>query len=136
MAQVWVHGIVLVLDTNALFSILSNPNQFGGKTQKLLARSSEIYFSPVSVFEIAIKEMLGKIRLRYPLGSLLEQHDLGSLPLRVEDALETYSLPSLVRHDPFDRLILATTKARGAKLITSDREMLNLEFDWILDSSQ
>jgi PIN domain nuclease of toxin-antitoxin system len=127
---------VLVLDTNALFSILSNPNQFGRKTQKLLARSSEIYFSPVSVFEIAIKEMLGKIRLRYPLGSLLGQHDMGSLPLRVEDALETYYLPSLVKHDPFDRLILATAKARGAKLITSDREMLNLGFEWILDSSQ
>ena len=127
---------MLVLDTNALFSILSNPNQFGRKTQKLLARSSEIYFSPVSVFEIAIKEMLGKIRLRYPLGSLLGQHDMGSLPLRVEDALETYYLPSLVKHDPFDRLILATAKARGAKLITSDREMLNLGFEWILDSSQ
>jgi PIN domain nuclease of toxin-antitoxin system len=126
---------VLVLDTNALFSLLSNPNQFGAKTQKLLARSTEIYLSPVSVFEIAIKEMLGKIKLLYPLGNLLEQHDLGSLPLRVEDALETYSLPSLVRHDPFDRLILATAKARGAKLVTSDRKLLELGFDWILDSS-
>jgi PIN domain nuclease of toxin-antitoxin system len=57
------------------------------------------------------------------------------LPFRVEDALETYSLPSLVRHDPFDRLILATAKARGAKLVTSDRKLLELGFDWILDSS-
>ena len=136
MAQVWIHGLVLVLDTNALFSILSNPNQFGRKTQKLLAKSSEVYFSPVSVFEIAIKEMLGKIKLRHPLGALLKEHDLGSLPLRVEDALETYSLPSLVRHDPFDRLILATAKSRGATLITSDGRMLDLGFDWILDSTR
>ena len=126
---------MLVLDTNALFSILSNPNQFGRKTQKLLAKSSEVYFSPVSVFEIAIKEMLGKIKLRHPLGTLLKEHDLGSLPLRVEDALETYSLPSLIRHDPFDRLILATAKSRGAMLITSDRRMLDLGFDWIFDST-
>jgi PIN domain nuclease of toxin-antitoxin system len=126
---------VLVLDTNALFSILSNPNQFGKKTQRLLARSSEIYFSPVSVFEIAIKEMLGKIKLSHPLGYLLKEQDLGSLPLRVEDALETYFLPSLVRHDPFDRLILATAKTRGATLITSDTRMLELGFDWILDSA-
>ena len=127
---------MLVLDTNALFSLLSNPNQLGTKTQKLLARSTKIYFSPVSVFEIAIKDMLGKIKLLYPLGNLLEQHDLASLHLRVEDALETYSLPSLVRHDPFDRLILATAKARGAKLVTSDRKLLELGFDWILDSSK
>jgi PIN domain nuclease of toxin-antitoxin system len=126
---------VLVLDTNALFSILSNPNQFGKKTQRLLARSSEIYFSPVSVFEIAIKEMLGKIKLSHPLGFLLKEQDLGSLPLRVEDALEIYFLPSLVRHDPFDRLILATAKTRGATLITSDTRMLELGFDWILDSA-
>ena len=126
---------MLVLDTNALFSILSNPNQFGRKTQKLLARSTEIYFSPISVFEISIKEMLGKIKLRHPLGALLKEHDFGSLPLRVEDALETYSLPSLVKHDPFDRLIVATAKSRGATLITSDRKLLALEFDWILDST-
>jgi PIN domain nuclease of toxin-antitoxin system len=126
---------VLVLDTNALFSILSNPNQLGRKTQKLLARSTEIYFSPISVFEISIKEMLGKIKLRHPLGALLKEHDFGSLPLRVEDALETYSLPSLVKHDPFDRLIVATAKSRGATLITSDRKLLALEFDWILDST-
>jgi PIN domain nuclease of toxin-antitoxin system len=126
---------VLVLDTNALFSILSNPSLFGRKTQKLLARSSEVYFSPVSVFEIAIKDMLGKIKLRHPLGALLKEHDLGSLPLRLEDALETYYLPSLVRHDPFDRLILATAKARGATLITSDQKLLDLGFEWILDSS-
>ena len=126
---------MLVLDTNALFSILSNPNQLGRKTQKLLARSTEVYFSPISVFEISIKEMLGKIKLRHPLGALLKEHDFGSLPLRVENALETYSLPSLVKHDPFDRLIVATAKSRGATLITSDRKLLALEFDWILDST-
>lgn len=126
---------MLVLDTNALFSLLSNPNKLGSKTQKLLSRSSEICFSPVSVFEIAIKDMLGKIKLSKPLGDLLKEHDLGSVPLRVEDALETYFLPSLVRHDPFDRLILATAKARGAKLVTSDRQMLNLGFDWVVDST-
>ena len=126
---------MLVLDTNALFSLPSNPNQFGKKTQRLLARASEVYFSPVSVFEIAIKDMLGKIKLSHPLGALLKEHELGSLPLRVEDALETYSLPSLVRHDPFDRLILATAKSRGATLVTSDRRMLDLGFDWILDSA-
>ena len=126
---------MLVLDTNALFSLLSNPNQFGKKTQRLLGRASDVYFSPVSVFEIAIKDMLGKMKLSHPLVDLLKEHELGSLPLRVEDALETYYLPSLVRHDPFDRLILATAKSRGAVLITSDRRMLDLGFDWIFDST-
>ena len=80
--------------------------------------------------------MLGKINLNQPLGELLEQLNFGSLPFRVEDALETYSLSSLIGHDPFDRMILATARAHGAKLITSDRKILELGFDWILDSSK
>ena len=45
-------------------------------------------------------------------------------------------MTSLVRHDPFDRMILATARAHGTQLITSDRKLLELGFDWIRDSSK
>ena len=79
--------------------------------------------------------MMGKIKLSQPLGELLDQLNFGSLPFTVEAALETYFLTSLIGHDPFDRMILATARNHGAQLITSDRKMLELCFDWILDSS-
>lgn len=126
---------MLVLDTNALFSILSNPGRLGKRTQKILMQSSDIYISPVSVFEIAIKNMLGKIKLDQPLGVLIAAHNFLSLPFEIEDALGVYSLPALMRHDPFDRMILATARANNAKLITSDRKLLDLGFDWIVNSS-
>ena len=126
---------MIVLDTNALLAVLSRPGQLGKKTDRLLKSSRAIFYLPISVFEIVIKHMKGNIKLNQPLGELLEQLNFGSLPFRVEDALETYSLSSLVRHDPFDRMILAAARAHGAKLITSDRKMLELGFDWILDSS-
>jgi len=126
---------VIVLDTNALLAVLSRPGRLGKKTDRLLKSSRAIFYLPISVFEIVIKHMKGNIKLNQPLGELLEQLNFGSLPFRVEDALETYSLSSLVRHDPFDRMILATARAHGAKLLTSDRKMLELGFDWILDSS-
>lgn len=135
MEKVGVHGLVVVLDTNALLAVLSRPGRLGKKTERLLNATTSIYYLPISVFEIAIKNMVGKIKLNLPLNELLAQLNFGSLPMRVEDALETYSLPSLARHDPFDRLIVATTKAHGARLITSDRKLLNLGFDWILDSA-
>jgi PIN domain nuclease of toxin-antitoxin system len=78
--------------------------------------------------------MLGKLNLSLPLLQLLDTPELKSVPFSVEEALETYSLPSLSRHEPFDRMILATVKANGAKLITSDQKMLELGFDWIIDS--
>ena len=126
---------MIVLDTNALLAVLSRPGRLGKKTDRLLKSSRAIFYLPISVFEIVIKHMKGNIKLNQPLGELLEQLNFGSLPFRVEDALETYSLSSLVRHDPFDRMILATARAHGAKLLTSDRKMLELGFDWILDSS-
>jgi PIN domain nuclease of toxin-antitoxin system len=135
LEKVRAHVLVLLLDTNALLAVLSRPGRLGKKTEGLLNSTVDIFYLPISVFEIAIKHMVGKIRLNLPLSELLRELNFGSLPFRVEDALETYSLPSLVRHDPFDRLILATAKARGAKLVTSDRKLLELGFDWILDSS-
>lgn len=126
---------MLVLDTNALLAILTRPNLFGLKTTKLVASAGALYFSSISVFEIAIKNMLGKLKLSRPLLDLLDSPELKRLPFTVEDALETYSLPSLSRHEPFDRMILATARSHGAKVITSDEKMLELGFDWILDSS-
>ena len=126
---------MIVLDTNALLAVLSRPGRLGKKTDRLLKSSRAIFYLPISVFEIVIKHMKGNIKLNQPLGELLEQLNFGSLPFRVEDALETYSLSSLVGHDPFDRMILAAARAHGAKLITSDRKMLELGFEWILDSS-
>lgn len=127
---------MLLLDTNALLSFLGNPVRFGKHTNRLLSNAQSISYSAVSVFEIAMKDMLGKARLRTPLGKLLDFLDFGGLPLSSEDVLEVYSLTGLVKHDPFDRLILATAKARGAKLITSDRKLLELGFDWVWDSSK
>lgn len=125
---------MLVLDTNALLAILTRPNQLGSKTTKLVASTETLYYSSISVFEIAIKNMLGKLTLSMPLLQLLDSPTLKNLPFSVEEALETYSLQSLSRHEPFDRMILATTKTNGAKLITSDRKLLELGFDWIIDS--
>ena len=126
---------MLVLDTNALLAILTRPNLFGSKTTKLVASAGALYFSSISVFEIAIKNMLGKLKLSRPLLELLDSPELKRLPFTVEDAFETFSLPGLSRHEPFDRMILATARSHGAKVITSDQKMLELGFDWILDSS-
>ena len=126
---------MILLDTSTLISAILFPNRIGKNTRRLIRRSPDVYFSAVSLFEIVVKQMNGKLNLGTSVSKFVEELDARALPLRAEDALEVQSLPSLARNDPFDRLIVATSKANGAKLITSDRKMLNLGFDWILDSS-
>lgn len=125
---------MFLLDTSTLITAISFPDRFGKRALKIIDSSPELYFSAVSVFEIVAKQMRGKLDLGQSVGKFLSGLDARALPLRVEDANEVYSFPSLLKHDPFDRLILATTRARGAKLITSDRKLLDLGFDWVLDS--
>jgi PIN domain nuclease of toxin-antitoxin system len=126
---------MLLLDTSTLISAILFPNRIGKNTRRLITRSPDLYFSAVSLFEIVVKQMRGKLNLGRSVSEFIGELDAIALPLRAEDALEVLSFPSLTRHDPFDRLILATTRAHGAKLITSDRKILDLGFDWILDSS-
>jgi PIN domain nuclease of toxin-antitoxin system len=127
---------VFVLDTNALLAAIFRPSKLGKKTNHILRTSKNISYSSLSAAELAIKHMLGKLKLQSPVHTILSSSDFRQLAFEERVISELYSLPSLVRHDPFDRMILATARAHGAKLITSDRKILELGFDWVLDSSK
>ena len=126
---------MFVLDTNALLSAIFRPGKLGKKTNHIIRSSENISYSSLSAAELAIKNMLGKLTLKAPIHDILPGIQFQELPFNNRVIAELYSLPSLVRHEPFDRMILATARAHGAKLITSDRKMLELGFDWILDST-
>lgn len=126
----------MVLDTNALLALLTKPNLLGSQTTKLISDKETLHYSSISVFEIVIKDMLGKLKLPRPLMELLDSAAVASKAFEFQEAVAAYAFPSLTGHDPFDRMILATAKAHGAKLITSDRKMLELGFDWVWDSSK
>ena len=127
---------MFVLDTNALLAATFRPSQLGKNTSYIVRSSKEIGYSSLSAAELAIKHMLGKLKLKSTVHTVLSDSQFQELPFDNQAIAEIYSLPSLVRHEPFDRMILATVRAYGAKLITSDGKMLDLGFDWILDSSR
>jgi PIN domain nuclease of toxin-antitoxin system len=49
------------------------------------------------------------------------------------DAMRTF--PELVRHDPFDRLLVAQAYASDMDFLTADRALLNLGHDFIVDAT-
>jgi PIN domain nuclease of toxin-antitoxin system len=92
----------------------------------LLDPLEEIYFSAVSVWEIAIKTANGKLHFPEPPHVVVPREivRLGLRPLTVNyaHALAVYDLP-LHHRDPFDRLLIAQASTESLTLITSDREM-------------
>jgi PIN domain nuclease of toxin-antitoxin system len=123
-----------LLDTSVVLTFAFNPKRLGPKSLNLIRDSSQVFVSSVSLAEIFVKQLLGKIQLKAPIGEVISSLSFKPLSFEVEMAQEVETLTGMVGHDPFDRMITATAKANGIKLITSDRRLLDLGFDWILDS--
>lgn len=111
------------------------PERLGPKTSKLLQTADNLAYSSISIAEINIKAMLGKLKVNGSLRDLAEANQISELHFDALAADEITQFSALIRHDPFDRMILATAKAKNAILVTSDQTLLSLELDWIQDAS-
>ena len=109
-----------LLDTHILLWCLEANPRLKLQTQDLIQDPNNIIFvSAVSVWEIIIKKMLGKLQVPDNLQEVIEITGFKSLPMTMEDALILESLPPL-HADPFDRLLIAQAKRHGLTFITHD----------------
>jgi PIN domain nuclease of toxin-antitoxin system len=125
---------MFLLDTNALLAHLLYPARLGSKTIKNLGKSENVFFSSVSIAEISIKQLIRKLSFTPSILQLARESDLQEIPFGIDAAVEVVAFSSLVGHDPFDRMIVATASSSKLNLVTSDRVMLSLGFPWIRDS--
>jgi PIN domain nuclease of toxin-antitoxin system len=86
------------------------------------------------LFELQIKRAKEKITLVNNLADELESRGIKELTPKGQDASEITRFTSLTQHDPFDRMILAQASANNLTLLTSDRALLGLGFEWIKDA--
>jgi PIN domain nuclease of toxin-antitoxin system len=125
---------MILLDTNALVALLIYPHRLGKRTQRIIEKSEGAYCSSISLAELHIKSLKRKFDVEPLMEMLAVESGVRVLPFRQVDAVQVSSQTNLIKHDPFDRLILATAASNRAKLLTSDRVMLSLGLSWILDS--
>ena len=127
-------GLMLLLDTNALVALLIYPHRLGQRTHRTIEKAGEVFCSSISLAELHIKSLKRKFDIEPVMASLAAESGVQVLPFKQADAVQVSTQTALTRHDPFDRLILATASSNRARLITSDRVMLSLSLSWILDS--
>lgn len=89
-----------------------------------------IYLSYISIWEIQIKNQIGKLDLRLPLKELI-QGQMTANNILLQPLLEShiYGLSQLHHHhrDPFDRLLISQAIAENLTLITSDKQILKYD---------
>jgi PIN domain nuclease of toxin-antitoxin system len=91
------------------------------------ARSGNLMISIISIWELGMLEAKGRIQLDRPCEQWVEQAlatpGLTVAPLTPEIALDSSRLPGAFHGDPADRIIIATARRLGARLLTRDEKI-------------
>lgn len=125
---------MLLLDTQALIWFAQDKGEFGKRALHELEGATTLCFSTASVLEMQIKKMLGKLKISNEFILGLGADGFHELQISSQDAAGIEQFPSLVNHDPFDRVILSTAVNRGIKLVTSDSVLISLGFKNVIDA--
>ena len=116
-----------LIDTHVLIWLDQQPDRLSEHILGLLRDPKhEVYCSAASLWEIAIKQNLGKLQVQGPLPALLERYGFAELPVTASDAETVRALPPHHR-DPFDRMLIAQAMARNLVLVTGDRRIVAYE---------
>ena len=112
-----------LLDTNALLFFLYDSEKLTEKASRVIYRSNEkISVSIVSMWEIAIKSSIGKLKIRTSISKIVEtceKEQLEILPIKPFHLDEIGKLPP-IHGDPFDRLIISQAITENLVIITKD----------------
>jgi PIN domain nuclease of toxin-antitoxin system len=111
-----------LIDTHVLIWLLSDSSLLSENARKELESGNKIYVSIASLWEIAIKKTIGKLKLSYSIKDIVskcEKYRIDILQIKPEhlDYIET--LPD-IHNDPFDRLIISQALIENMSLITRD----------------
>jgi PIN domain nuclease of toxin-antitoxin system len=119
---------VIVLDTHAWLWWTAEPKKLSLQAQDAIDHAERIGIATISCWEVTMLVEAGRIELDRPAGRWIEQaladSRTQSLPLTSTVAVQAALLgrEGFVG-DPADRIIYATTRAAGARLVTRDRSL-------------
>ena len=116
-----------MLDTHSLLWFQENNPRLSLKVKSIIENTDNVIFvSQVSLFEIAIKQSIGKLSdFKSDVSEIYHQSILDEmtfLPIHNSHLEAYYKIPLMAEHrDPFDRLLLATAYHENAIILSADK---------------
>ena len=112
-----------LIDTHTFLWFIHDSPQLSAKAKNLLESDSDLWVSIVSLWEIAIKVNIGKLRLPNSYEDFIPEqvtlNDIEILPIKMAH-LATYTTLSLHHRDPYDRLLIAQAMTEKVSIISAD----------------
>jgi PIN domain nuclease of toxin-antitoxin system len=122
----------LLLDTHAVLWWLSDDPTLSEAARTAISEpENTVYLSAVVVWEMRIKQGIGKLDLPDDFEEVLDSQAFSKLPVTVDHAHAIAGLPAIHR-DPFDRMLVAQAVVEGMTIVTRDRRVAEYGVDVLL----
>lgn len=114
----------LLLDTQCFLWWFAEPERLSETAiAHITNEDNELWFSVASIWEIGIKDALGKLPLPEPIDRYIPSRmallGIRSLDIRATHAMRAAALP-LHHRDPFDRMLVAQAQVDDMKIVSAD----------------
>lgn len=109
----------LLLDTHVLLWWQNGDRRLRAEARQSIAIADSVYVSAASLWEIAVKAQLGKLRASLDAVFDVAADGFRELPIRGAHARAAGELPPHHK-DPFDRMLVAQAQVEGLALVTVD----------------
>ena len=112
--------MILLLDAHTLlWALADDPMLRPAAREAVASPTNDVLVSAAVVWELTIKQALGKLDAPDDLVSAIEATHFVGLPITLVDAATAAGLPPHHR-DPFDRMLVAQSRRVGAVIVTRD----------------
>jgi len=123
-----------LLDTHTVLWFFDHVDRLSEKALgAILDPANEKYVSIVSVWELAIKISLGKLKFYGGVKNffaIVEENGFTLLPIKEEYLTQVENLP-FIHRDPFDRMLIASAISDEINLITADDNIRQYNVRWL-----
>jgi PIN domain nuclease of toxin-antitoxin system len=113
----------ILLDTHIFCWWFYEPERLSQETLAIMHGAEQTFISSASIWEVAIKARLGKIKADpRELFDQIEVNGFLELPVSSRHAVLVAELP-MHHADPFDRLLIAQAMSEPLHLLTADAQL-------------
>lgn len=112
--------MALLLDTHVVLWWLQDDDTLDSATKERLDVDPEIFVSAATMWEVGIKQALGKLTGEGSLAEHIRDSGFAVLPISADHGIAASALP-LHHRDPFDRMLIGQALVEGLTVMTRDR---------------